>query len=132
MRHIFITTMLATAIGAGAALPAAAQSTTWSGSNLVFTPLSGSPCRLALDRAYLQGSGWSASIHVVFRNRGTMPVSVTADVELVGNGQRKSGPHGPFPIAASAVSDQQTMAPYGGSLAGSTLRVTITACTRTS
>lgn len=132
MRHIIAATLLTAAMGAGASLPAAAQSTTWSGSSLVFTTLSGSPCRLALDRAYLAGSGWSASIHVVFRNRGTTPVSVTANVELQGNGQRKSSPHGPFPIAASAVSDQAIMAPYGGSLAGSTLRVAITACTRTS
>ena len=117
MRHIIAAALLATAMGA-AALPAAAQSTTWSGANLVFAPLSGSNCRLAIDRAYLAGSGPMASIHVVFRNRGNAPVSVTANVELQGNNQRKSGSQGPFRIAASATSDQQTIYPFGGSLAG--------------
>lgn len=130
MRHMIAATMLATALGAGAALPAAAQSTTWSGASLVFTPLSGTNCRLALDRAYLQGSGSMATIRVVFRNRGTTPVSVTANIELQGNGQRKSGAEGPFTIPANTTSDQQTLYPFGGSLAGTTLRVNITACTR--
>ena len=110
-------------------LPAAAQSTSWSGNRLVLTPLSGSPCRIALDRAYLQGSGWSASIHVVFRNRGTTPSSVTANLELVGQDQRKTSPHGPFTIPAGSVADRDIMAPFGGSLANTTLRVNITACT---
>lgn len=131
MRHIIAATLLATAMSAGAALPAAAQSTTWSGQNLVFTPLSGSICRLAIDRAYLAGSGSMASIHVVFRNRGNQPVSVTANIELQGNNQRKSGSEGPFRIAASSTRDQQTIYPFGGSLAGTTLRVGITACTPT-
>jgi hypothetical protein len=131
MRQIIAATLLAAAIGAGASLPAA-QSATSSGGNLVLTPLSGSTCRRVLDRAYLQGGGPMASIHVVFRNRGTRPVSVTANVELQGNGQRKPGPEGLFPIAASAATDQQTLYPFGGSLAGSTLRATITACTPTS
>ncbi|MDB5414961.1 MAG: hypothetical protein JWR10_3296 [Rubritepida sp.] len=126
MRHI-----IAVALFVTAALPAAAQSTTWSGSSLAFTPMSGSVCRLALDRAYLSGSGPTASIHVVFRNRGTTPVSVAAHIELQGNNQRKSGSHGPFHIGASDVSDRQTLYPFGGSLAGTTVRVTITACTRT-
>lgn len=111
------------------ALPAAAQTTSWSGNRLVLTPLSGSPCRIALDRAYLQGSGWSASVHVVFRNRGTAAISVTANVELVGQEQRKISPHGPFTIATGSVADRDIMAPFGGSLANTTLRVNITACT---
>ena len=98
----------------------------------MLTPLSGSPCRIALDRAYLQGSGWSASIHVVFRNRGTTPVSVTAHVELQGDGQRKSSPHGPFQIPAGATADRDIMAPFGGSLANSVLQVRVTACTQAS
>ncbi|TCH96109.1 hypothetical protein EJV46_21235 [Roseococcus sp. SYP-B2431] len=130
MRHLIAATLLATAMGA--APPAAAQSTGWSGQNLVFTPLSGSTCRLALDRAYLAGSGPMASIHVVFRNRGSQPVSVTANIELQGNSQRKSGSEGPFRIAGSSTRDQQTLYPFGGSLAGTTLRVAITACTPTS
>jgi hypothetical protein len=132
MRHIIAATLMAAAIGAGASLPAAAQSTTWSGSNLVFTPLSGSTCRLALDRAYLHGSGPMASIHVVLRNRASRPVSVSVNVELLGNNQRKSGAEGPFPIAANATLDRQTLYPFGGSLAGTTLRVNVTACTPTS
>ena len=124
MRRLALVVLLA-----AAALPAAAQTTTWTGANLVLAPLSGSTCRLALDRAYLAGSGSMASIHVVFRNRGSTPVSVTANVELQGNNQRKTGGSGPFRVAAGGTSDQQVMYPFGGSLVGSTLRVSIAACT---
>jgi hypothetical protein len=127
MRHIIAATLLASTIGTTAALPAAAQTTQWSGSHLVVTPLAG--CRVAVERAYLQGSGWSASIHLVFRNRGSAPASVTANVELAGNGQSKSGSYGPYRIVPAAASDQQTLSPYGGSLTDSTLRVRYTACT---
>ena len=129
MRHIIAAGLLISSLAS--ALPAAAQSTTWSGANLRFTPLANASCRLALERAYLQGSGPMASIRVVFRNRGTQPVSVTADIELAGNNQRKSGPEGPFRIAANTTREQQTLYPFGGSLAGTTLTVRITACTPT-
>ena len=129
MRHIIAAGLLIS--GLAGALPAAAQSITWSGANLRFTPLANSPCRLALERAYLQGSGTMASIHVVFRNRGTQPVSVTANIELAGNNQRKSGTEGPMRIAANSTRDQQTLYPFGGSLAGTTLTVRILACTPT-
>ena len=125
MRRLALALLLASS-----ALPAAAQTTTWTGANLALAQLAGSGCRLALDRAYLQGSGPMATIHVVFRNRGTTPVSVTTNIELVGNSQRKFGDYGPFSIAANGVSDQQTLYPFGGSLAGTTLRVRVTACTR--
>jgi hypothetical protein len=36
------------------------------------------------------------------------------------------------PIAANATLDRQTLYPFGGSLAGTTLRVNVTACTPTS
>ena len=126
MRHIIAATLLASALGAGAALPAAAQTTEWRGSQLVITPMAN--CRVAVERAYLQGSGWSASIHLVFRNRGPAPASVNVDVQLQGNGQSKSGSYGPYRIVAAATSDQQTLPPFGGSLTGSTLRVRFTAC----
>lgn len=126
MRHIIAATLLTTALGAGTALPAAAQTTEWRGSNLVITPLPN--CRVPVERAYLQGSGWSASIHLVFRNRGSAPASVNVDVELVGDGQSKSGSYGPYRIAQAATSDRQTLSPFGGSLAGTTLRVRYTAC----
>lgn len=126
MRHIIAATLLTTALGAGAALPAAAQTTEWRGSNLVITPLPN--CRVPVERAYLQGSGTNAWIHLVFRNRGSAPASVSVNVELSGNGQRKSGAYGPYRVNAGATSDRQTLAPYGGSLAGSTLTVRYTAC----
>lgn len=126
MRHIIAATLLTAAVGAGTALPAAAQTMEWRGSNLVVTPLPN--CRVPVERAYLQGSGWSATIHLVFRNRGAAPATVSVDVELVGNNQSKSGSFGPYRIAQAATSDQQTLSPYGGSLTGSTLRVRYTAC----
>lgn len=126
MRHLIAATLLATVAGGGTALPAAAQTAQWSGSNLVIVPLAN--CRVPVERAYLQGSGPNAYIHLVFRNRGAAPASVTVNVELSGNDQRKSGTYGPYRIVAAAASDQQTLAPYGGSLAGSTLTVRYTAC----
>lgn len=126
MRHIIAATVLTAALGASTALPAAAQTTQWTGSNLVITPMPN--CRVAVERAYLQGSGWSASIHLVFRNRGTGPTSVNVNVELQGTGQSKSGAFGPYRINQGAVSDRATLSPYGGSLDGSTLRVRFTAC----
>ena len=129
MRHIIAAGLLVS--GQAGAVPAAAQSNAWSGANLRLIPLANSSYRLALDRAFLQGSGPMASIRVVFRNRGSQPVSVTADIELAGNNQRKSGPEGPFRIAANTTREQQTLYPFGGSLAGTTLTVRITACTPT-
>lgn len=127
MRPLLAATLLAATFGA---LPAAAQTTEWRGSSLVVTPLSGADCRLPVERAYLQGSGWSASIHLVFRNRGPAPLTATANVELQGSGQRKSTQHGPFTVVSGGTADRATMAPYGGSLAGSTLHVTFLTCTR--
>lgn len=126
MKHHIAAMLLATALGAGATLPAAAQTTQWSGSNFIITPLPN--CRVAVERAYLAGSGSSAAIHLVFRNRGTQPVSLTTQVTLEGNGQTKSGSFGPFRIVPGGVSDRQTLPPFGGPLAGTTLRVTFQAC----
>ena len=127
MRHLIAATLLTAALGT---LPAAAQTTEWRGNSLVVTPLAGADCRLPVERAYLQGSGWNASIHLVFRNRGPAPLTATVNVELQGDGQRKSSQHGPFTVVPGATSDRATMAPYGGSLAGSTLRVTFLSCAR--
>lgn len=126
MRQIIAAGLLATGLGFGMAAPAMAQSTEWSGSNLSVTRPSS--CRVAVERAYLRGSGWSATINLVFRNRGSATVNVTADVRLQGNGQSKSGTYGPYRIVPAAASDQATLPPYGGSLAGSRLAVNITAC----
>ena len=126
MRHLIAATLMATALGTGAALPAAAQTAYWTGSKLIVTPRPN--CRVEVDHAYLQGSGWSASIHLVFRNRGAELTGVNVQVELQGNGQSKSGAFGPYRINPGAASDQATLSPYGGSLAGSTLRVRFTAC----
>ena len=109
-----------------AATPAAAQTQQWSGSSLAFTtPAS---CRLAVDRAYLAGSGWSATVRVVLRNRGTAPMRVSGRAELAGDGQRKSGNFGPNAVPANGTAEIELMNPYGGSLANSRLTVTVAAC----
>jgi len=85
--------------------------------------LANSSCGLALSHA--------VSIPVRFRNRGSQPVSVISGIEPAGNYQCKTGSERPLRIAAITTRGQQTPYLFGGSLAGTTLTVRISACTPT-
>ena len=107
---------------------AQAQTINWIGINLQFTPLSGSTCRITVDRAYLQGSGPLGTIRIQFRNRGTAPVRITALVELQGSGQSLSGLVGPAEIPHASTANVAAMRPFGGSLEGTRLTVKLQSC----
>ncbi|ONG50236.1 hypothetical protein BKE38_18815 [Pseudoroseomonas deserti] len=125
MRSLRTAFLLALAPAVMAVAPAAAQQQ-WSGASLTFTAPAN--CRLAVERAFLQGSGWSASIRVVLRNRSAQTLTVRGDAELQGNGQRKSAPFGPRIIAGNEAAEVTLLNPYGGSLDGSRLTVRVLNC----
>jgi hypothetical protein len=128
MQKITAKILMTVVLGCLSVFSAQAQTVSWSGTNIRFTSLSGSTCRITIDRAYLQGGGALATVRVVFRNRGAAPARITADVELQGSGQRKSGRLGPVDIAAASTADVAVMQPFGGSLAGTILSVKLQSC----
>ncbi|WP_159999395.1 hypothetical protein [Roseomonas sp. 18066] len=126
MRTLAAALLLAVAPTVLAVAPALAQSQTWAGSALTFTAPAN--CRVAAERAFLQGSGWNATIRVLLRNRSPQTLTVRGDSELQGNGQRKSAPFGPRIIAGNEAAEVTLMNPYGGSLEGSRLMVRVLNC----
>lgn len=109
-----------------AALPAMAQTTSWSGASLVFTGGGTNGCAIGLTSATHAG-GPASQIRLIFANNGTDSVRVTGDAVLTQGGQSTNRQ---FSVAMNPGIAAFTPGPNPGAVqvSGSTLRVTITGC----
>ena len=126
MRPIILPAIAAIGLLALAPLPALAN-TSWSGSTLVLQGGTTNGCNITKVSASHTGSDLS-EMRVILRNRGTRTVRISGDTELSGQGQRKTGTLGSVQIAPGQTGTTTAGYIYGGSLAGTTLRINITAC----
>lgn len=126
MRRFTIPTLTAIGLLAMTSLPALAN-TSWSGNSLVLAGGTTNGCSIAKISASHTGSDLS-EMRVILRNRGTRTVRISGDTELSGQGQRKTGSLGSVQIAPGQTGTTTAGYIYGGSLAGTTLRINITAC----
>ena len=67
-------------------------------------------------------------MRIILRNGGTRPVRISGDTELSGPGQRKSSSLTTVHIGPQQTGTTAAGHVYGASLAGTTLRINITAC----
>jgi hypothetical protein len=109
-----------------AATPALAD-TTWTGNNLVLNGGTTNGCNITKVSASHTGSDLS-EMRVILRNRGSRTVRISGDTELSGQGQRKTNSLGSVQIAPGQTGTTTAGYIFGGSLAGTTLRINITAC----
>ena len=126
MRRFTIPTLAAIGILALTPLPALAD-TSWSGNTLQLTGGTINGCNIQKVSASHTGSALS-EMRVILRNRGTRTVRISGDTELSGQGQRKTNSLGSVQIAPGQTGIATAGHIYGGSLAGTTLRINITSC----
>ena len=120
MRHLILPALL---LGS---LPAMAQTTSWSGQNLVFSGGTTNGCTVGLTSATHAG-GPASQIRLIFANNGTNSVRITGDAVLTQGGQSTNRQ---FSVGMNPGIAAFTPGPNPGAVqvSGSTLHVTITGC----
>lgn len=123
MRKILLATPLLLA-----ALPAAAQTTIWNGSNLIVNGATVNGCNIQVTEASHFGAATN-SIRVGFLNAGQDTVRVFAHVVLTSPTGTKANPEFSVGMARGlAAMTSRAGGPFEGSLAGTRLTVNITRC----
>ncbi len=116
------------ALGLLAALPAAAQTTSWSGDTLSYTGAHSNGCNLRVVSVTHEGNSLSR-LRFTIQNHANYNVRFYVDVTLTGNNQQKSGSFNAW-VTANGQMSTLNFFPYEGSLAGSRLSMRFTSCTR--
>ncbi len=123
MRKILLATALLLAT-----LPSAAQTTNWSGPNLIVYGASANQCNIKVTEASHFGTAKN-NIRVLFHNAGADTVRVFAHVVLTGPTGTKVNPE--FSVAMSrgvGATTSRAGTPFEGSLAGTKLTVNVQRC----
>jgi hypothetical protein len=109
---------------------AQAQSFEWQGQNRNWTPPSRNVCVLELNRIYQPNPG--QPIHLVITNRSTFRVQYTVNITLRRGREVTSGQIFVDNANPGERSERPSIQPFAGSLAGSTVTLTVPSCSRRS